>query len=65
MNTSLDQFCVNVSGLERSVRFYEQAIAAGADAGSPPKRLEQWPATVAFMRDPDGYHIELVETHAD
>jgi len=127
MKTSLDQFCINVSDLERSVRFYEQAlgltvthriempnvsevvlagdgggriqlarqhehrgpidhgsalwkfylntddcaglyeraIAAGADAGAPPMRLEQWPVTVAFIRDPDGYHIELVETHAD
>jgi len=26
MKTSLDQFCINVSDLERSVRFYEQAL---------------------------------------
>jgi len=40
MKTSLDQFCINVSDLGRSVRFYEQALAAGADAGAPPMRLE-------------------------
>lgn len=81
MKTSLDQICINVSDLERAVRFYEQALGlavthrieipgvsevvlAGAAAVTPPQRLEQWPVTVAFIRDPDGYQIEIIEQHA-
>ena len=126
MKTSLDQFCINVSDLERSVRFYEQvlgltvthrieipnvsevvlagasgsriqlarhhdhegaiehgnalwklylntddcaglyrrAIEGGAEAVSPPQRLEQWSVTAAFIKDPDGYQIEILEQHA-
>jgi lactoylglutathione lyase len=126
MKTSLDQICINVSDLERAVRFYEQALGlavthrieipgvsevvlagasgnriqlawhhdhegaidhgnalwklyldtddcaglyqraveAGAQAVTPPQRLEQWPVTVAFIRDSDGYQIEIIEQHA-
>ena len=122
MKTSLDQFCINVTDLEKSVHFYEQVlgfevthrveipnvsevILAGAnghkiqlalqhdqdgpidhgsalwkfyldtddceglyarcmDAGiesiSAPERLEHWPVTVAFVKDPDGYTVEIV-----
>jgi lactoylglutathione lyase len=42
---------------------YEKALAAGATAESPPERLDRWPVTVAFVRDPDGYLVELVERH--
>ena len=30
---------------------------------SEPQRLEQWPVTIAFVLDPDGYLVELVERH--
>lgn len=40
---------------------YEQAMAAGCESVSPPQELERWPVTVAFLKDPDGYLIELVE----
>jgi predicted enzyme related to lactoylglutathione lyase len=43
---------------------YQRAIEAGAQAVTPPQRLEQWPVTVAFIRDPDGYQIEIIEQHA-
>jgi catechol 2,3-dioxygenase-like lactoylglutathione lyase family enzyme len=26
-----------------------------------PLRLDRWPVTVAFVGDPDGYQIELVQ----
>jgi lactoylglutathione lyase len=43
---------------------YERAVAAGAAPMAPPERSAAFPVTVAFVRDPDGYKIELVETAA-
>jgi lactoylglutathione lyase len=40
---------------------FETATAAGATVDSPPERLDRWPVTVAFVRDPDGYLVELVQ----
>jgi lactoylglutathione lyase len=42
---------------------FEAAGAAGASVVSAPERLDRWPVTVAFVRDPDGYLVELVERH--
>jgi len=42
---------------------HDAALAAGATVESEPQRLEQWPVTIAFVRDPDGYLVELVERH--
>jgi lactoylglutathione lyase len=127
MKTSIDQFCINVTDLERSVNFYEkvlgfevthrveipdvsEVILAGADghqiqlayqhehegpidhgsalwkfylntddceglyercmeAGmesiSAPERLEHWPVTAAFVKDPDGYMVEILQHHKE
>jgi len=127
MTTRIDQYCLNVSDLERSVAFYEQglglevthrielpdvrevvlsgdggnriqlarhrdhegpidhgnafwklyldtddcqalyerATSAGGEAVAPPARLEQWPVTAAFVMDPDGYQIEILQHHDD
>ena len=127
MKTSLDQYCINVTDLEKSVHFYEkllgfeithrieipnvtEVVLAGAnghriqlawhhdqvgpidhgngfwklyldtddckglyqrciDAGiesiSPPERLADWPVTAAFVRDPDGYQVEILEHHGE
>jgi lactoylglutathione lyase len=126
MRVSLDQYCINVSDLARSERFYTEglglavthrieipgvselvlegasgnrlqlahhdgynqpiqhgnglwklylntddcaglyarAIAAGAEAVSPPNYLAQWNVHVAFVRDPDGYLFEIVQMDA-
>ena len=40
---------------------FERAVAQGAVVDSPPARLERWPVTIGFIRDPDGYLVELVE----
>lgn len=40
---------------------FEKATAAGATVDSSPGRLDRWPVTVAFVRDPDGYLVELVQ----
>jgi lactoylglutathione lyase len=127
MKTSLDQYCINVTDLERSVHFYEtvlgfevthrievpdvgvsEVVLAGAnghriqlarhhdqqgpidhgnalwklyldtddceglyrrciDAGiesvSEPQRLDRWPVTAAFVKDPDGYLVEILQHH--
>jgi lactoylglutathione lyase len=42
---------------------FDQALGAGARVESGPERLDRWPVTVAFVRDPDGYLVELVERH--
>jgi len=42
---------------------YQAALAAGATTVSAPERMERWPVTIAFVSDPDGYLVELVERH--
>lgn len=42
---------------------YERAVAAGCESVREPQRLERWPVTVAFVKDFDGYLIELIEYH--
>ena len=127
MKTSIDQYCINVTDLEKSVHFYEtvlgltithriqtqdfdevvlagesgnriqlarhldqkgpiehgngfwklyldtddceglykRCIDAGAESVSAPERLEHWPVTAAFVKDPDGYLVEMLQTHGD
>lgn len=40
---------------------YKRAIEFGCDSVMEPKELEEWPVIVAFIKDPDGYLIELIE----
>jgi catechol 2,3-dioxygenase-like lactoylglutathione lyase family enzyme len=42
---------------------YRQALDAGFTTESEPQRLERWPVTIAFVHDPDGHLVELVERH--
>ena len=37
---------------------------AGSESIAAPKRLAEWPVTAAFIKDPDGYQIEILEHHA-
>jgi lactoylglutathione lyase len=41
-----------------------RAITAGAEAVESPKFLEQFSITLAFVKDPDGYLLELGKQHA-
>ena len=41
----------------------ERAVAFGCEVVSAPARLDRWPVTVAFVKDPDGYMLELIEYH--
>jgi lactoylglutathione lyase len=40
---------------------HERAVAAGCTSTMEPTRLDRWPVIIAFIEDPDGYTIELVE----
>jgi catechol 2,3-dioxygenase-like lactoylglutathione lyase family enzyme len=40
---------------------YRCALETGATAISEPQGLERWPVTIAFVGDPDGYEVELVQ----
>jgi len=42
---------------------YDKAIAWGCESVSEPQQLDRWPVTIAFIKDPDGYLIELVQNH--
>jgi len=127
MKVSVDQYCINVSDLEKSVDFYEKTLCltithrveekefrevilggesgsriqlawhrdqsgpiehgngfwklylqtydckglyqrcidAGAESVMEPEQLEHWPVTAAFVKDPDGYLVEILETHGE
>lgn len=44
---------------------HQRAVDAGFESTMAPERLERWPVTVAFIVDPDGYSIELMQHHQD
>jgi predicted enzyme related to lactoylglutathione lyase len=39
------------------------ALAAGAEEVMAPMRMERWPTTVSFVKERDGYLVELVQRH--
>jgi lactoylglutathione lyase len=40
---------------------HQRAVDAGFESTMEPTRLDRWPVVVAFILDPDGYSIELVQ----
>jgi hypothetical protein len=40
---------------------WQKVTSAGYRSVMAPQRLERWPVIVAFVLDPDGYLIELVQ----
>jgi lactoylglutathione lyase len=44
---------------------HQKAVDAGYTSTMAPERLDRWPVTVAFILDPDGYSIELLQRHDD
>lgn len=44
---------------------YAEAIVAGAEPVEPPTFLEQFNVTIAFVKDPDGYLLELGQRHTE
>lgn len=45
------------------VATHDKAVEDGSESTMAPARLERWPVTVAFVNDPDGYNIELIQYH--
>jgi lactoylglutathione lyase len=45
------------------VAVHRRAVDAGYTSTMEPQRLDRWPVTIAFILDPDGYSIELVQRH--
>jgi len=44
-------------------KMYSAVMDAGFESVAEPERYERWPVTVAFVRDPDGYLVEIVQRH--
>ena len=42
---------------------FQRATDYGCEIETPPTHLEQWSVTIAMLIDPDGYRIELVQSH--
>lgn len=42
---------------------HDALVQAGYEAEAAPYTLGNWPYTVAFFKDPDGYLVELVENN--
>jgi lactoylglutathione lyase len=62
MGTSMWKLYVNTDDVHAA---HDAAVAAGHTSVMAPLALDRWPVTVAFVADPDGYQVELVERHAD
>ena len=60
MGTSMWKIYVNTSDVQA---LFDRAVAYGCEVEMAPERLERWPVTVAFVKDPDGYLLELIEYH--
>ena len=44
---------------------HQRALDAGFESTMAPERLDRWPVIVAFILDPDGYSIELMQYHEE
>jgi lactoylglutathione lyase len=51
-------------GCDDCQAMFDKAVAAGAEGVTEPMHLEQWHVTIAFIKDHDGYLIELMQSHA-
>jgi lactoylglutathione lyase len=60
MGTAMWKLYVNTHDCQA---VFDRAVAAGCEPVSAPARLDRWPVTVAFVKDFDGYLLELIEYH--
>jgi lactoylglutathione lyase len=44
-------------------KMFDDSVEAGAEIVTGPIRMEQWPMSVGFVKDPDGYLVELTQRH--
>jgi predicted enzyme related to lactoylglutathione lyase len=62
MGNAFWKLYVNTDDVEST---YRAALDAGATTVMEPQRLDRWPVTIAFVADPDGYQVELVQRDPD
>jgi lactoylglutathione lyase len=60
MGTAMWKLYVNTDDCQA---IYDKCVAAGCESVMAPTLLDRWPVTVAFVKDFDGYLIELIEHH--
>jgi predicted enzyme related to lactoylglutathione lyase len=60
LGSALWKLYVNTDDIDATFR---RAVDAGAAVEAEPERLDRWPVTIAFVRDLDGYLVELVQRH--
>ena len=61
MGTALWKLYVNTSDIRA---LYDKALAWGCESVMEPTHLDRWPVQMAYIKDPDGYLIELIEYDA-
>jgi lactoylglutathione lyase len=44
-------------------KMFADVVATGAEVVMEPARLDQWPMSIAFVKDADGYLVELTQRH--
>jgi len=60
MGNAFWKLYVNTNDIER---LYRAALDFGSESVTEPARSDRWPVTVGFVKDPDGYLVELVQRH--
>ena len=60
MGTALWKLYVNTSDIRA---LYDKAMAWGCESVMEPTHLDRWPVQMAYIKDPDGYLIELLQNH--
>ena len=58
MGTAMWKLYVNT---DDCAGLHQAAVDAGYTSTMAPLRMDRWPVTIAFLADPDGYAVELVE----
>ena len=58
IGNALWKLYVNTDDIEAT---YQAALDGGASVVAAPQRMDRWPVTIAFVADPDGTWIELIE----
>jgi len=61
MGTSMWKIYVNTSDVQA---LFEKAVAYGCAVETEPTRLDRWPVTVAFVKDPDQTVAEFLSAQA-
>ena len=60
MGNAFWKLYVNTNDIEA---IHAAALAAGAEEVMAPVRMEQWPTSVSFVKERDGYLVEFVQRH--